>query len=424
VEAYEVAIVGGGPAGAALGALLAQAGRRVVVIERDTFPRFHIGESLLPMSVEVFDKLGLTPRFDERFIRKYGATFVDSPTGRTSTYWFRDAFDKRFAFAYQVPRDEFDTMLLERTRELGAEVLQPCKVSGVLFETSGDGHERAVGVKLGDGRELRASVVVDATGRGSMLATRNRTKGRFAGLNTSSVFAHYRNVERQQGEAEGHIRIVIFEEGWIWMIPFRGDVSSVGAVVSTDFFKARNKEEDLSAFLERTLAGVPDCVRCLEHAERINEARAAADFSYSVSSLVGDGWLCVGDAGGFIDPLFSSGVHIAFKSAELAAEAIEHALDSGDTSREAFGAYEGHVRAASDLFLGAVQAFYAGEFREMLFADNQRKMLRQMVTSMLAGDVVHHKKMPSWVRFVRGRFKPGQSAVDGQPAADVSSSAS
>jgi flavin-dependent dehydrogenase len=272
----------------------------------------------------------------------------------------------------------------------------------VLFEG-----ERAVGVRLSDDagtRVIEAPIVVDASGRGSMLAARFRGKTRLEGLDQSAMFAHYRGVARGSGRDEGHIRIVIFDHGWMWLIPFRGDVTSVGAVVSRDWMDQRDKCEDLDSFFERTMALAPYTTEMIADAERISPVRAAADFSYAVSRYAGDGWLCVGDSCGFIDPLFSTGAHLAIKGAELAAEAIDRALSAGDLSRPAFAAYEDVVRSASSLFLGIVQAFYQGEFREMLFDSEQRRTLRQVITSMLSGDVVHNGRSPTWVRFVRARF--------------------
>src|SRR5262245_50713560 len=171
----------------------------------------------------------------------------------------------------------------------------------------------------------------------------------------------------------------------------------------------RQKGEELDIFFDRSLALAPFMNDVLADAERISPVRTTADFSYGVSEYAGNGWLCVGDACGFIDPLFSTGAHLAIKGADLAAEAIDQALERGDTSRAAFADYAEQMRSASSLFLGIVQAFYDGEFREMLFESPQRKTLRQVITSMLGGDVVHNGRTPTWVRFVSGRFPARRS---------------
>jgi flavin-dependent dehydrogenase len=403
-DTYDAIIIGGGPGGSSLGGILAMSGRRPLIVEREAFPRFHIGESLLPQSCEIFHKLGVTDDLDRRFMKKYGATFVCNRTGRQGRYLFSEAFDRRYPYAYQVPRAEFDMLLLDRAKELGAEVRQPCKVADVVF----DG-ERAIGVMVQDedgGRhELRAPVVVDASGRGSMMASHMRSRSRLQGLEQTAVFAHYLGVPRAEGQAEGDIRIVVFEHGWIWIIPFQGEITSVGMVVSREWMNEKGKSESLDDFFDRTMELSPFMLELLAESERTGPTRAAADFSYGVSQLVGDGWLCVGDSCGFIDPLFSSGAHLAIKGADLAAGAIDRALTAGDTSRAAFTDYEERMREASNMFLGAVQAFYTGELRELLFQADPRRTLRQVITSMLSGDVVHDLgKPPTWVRFVRSRF--------------------
>jgi flavin-dependent dehydrogenase len=409
VPQRDVIIIGGGPAGSSLAGLLALRGRKPLVIERDAFPRFHIGESLLPQACDVFDKLGVRDAFEQRFIRKYGATFVDAPTERINRYVFAEAFDARQTYAYQVQRAEFDELLLDRAVELGAELRQPCKVTEVLL----DG-ERACGVRVtgddGD-EELHAPWVIDCTGRGAMLSGKLSGRARLAGLDTSSLFAHYRGVEREQGDLAGNIVIVIFEHGWGWLIPFLDGTTSAGVVLSRAWMNQRERGEGLEAFFERSVAEAPWLAQRLADAERISEVRATADFSYEVGKLGGPGWLAVGDACGFIDPLFSTGAHLAICGADLAADTLVRVLDDPSSEAEALADYERWIRDATSLFLGAVRAFYYGEFREMLFASNQRATLRQVITSILGGDVVH-REPPSWVRFVRGRFDADVPAAD------------
>ncbi len=398
----EVLIVGGGPAGSTLAGLLALRGRHALVIERQAFPRFQIGESLLPQSMSIFQELGIVEQLESCFVRKYGARFVDAKTSEMVRYAFADAVDKRFPYAFEVQRDQFDTIVLDRAKELGTEVLQPCTVTQVLFD--GD---RAIGVHVKDAageRDLHAPMIVDATGRGAMLASRNRSKGRIAGLDTAAMFAHYEGLPRYEGKAEGDITVVFFEHGWMWFIPFRGDVTSVGAVVLKDYLDTRRSDESLDAFFDRTVAAIPWAQARLSTGRRTMPVRTAADFSYTVEHMAGDGWLCIGDANGFIDPLFSSGVHLALLGARLAAEAIDAALASGDVSAARFAHVRNSIQSASDTFLGTVQRNYAGTLGDYLFAKNQRKVLRACITSLLSGDVLHDDPAPSWVRFMRGHF--------------------
>jgi flavin-dependent dehydrogenase len=402
-DACDVIILGGGPGGSTLASCLALRGRRALVLEREKFPRFHIGESLLPRSREVFQKIGVEAKLDARFLRKYGARFLCSATRRVSAYRFAEAFEPELDFAYQVPRAEFDHLLLSHAAELGADVREQWEATEVIFEGS-----RAVGVRarpvnaLSDEVEIRAPVVVDATGRDTLLASRMRRKANVPKLDKTALFSHYKGAFRQEGIDEGNIQIVVFEHGWFWFIPFRGEITSVGVVVSSEWLKQRRKGESLDLLYDRAVSESSWATEFLAGAERLRPVGALADFSYRIDQLAGDGWLFVGDAGGFLDPLFSTGAHLAIKGADLAAEAIDQALAGGDTSRAAFARYEAAVRYAVDLFLGFVQAFYGdGKLREVIFEQNQRAVVRRLITSVLAGDVFHQDKQPSWARMVK-----------------------
>lgn len=406
----DVLILGGGPGGSTLAATLAPRGVRAIVLERERFPRFHIGESLLPKSMEVIQKLGLAEAMDQRFLRKYGARFLCSETRRVAAYRFAEAFDPTYPYAYEVQRADFDELLLRHAAARGADVREEWEARDVIFEGG-----RAVGVRARDLRgargertpevTLRAPVVVDATGRDTFLATRTRRKATIARLDKTAFYSHYRGAFRQEGEDEGNIQIVIFEHGWFWFIPFKGELTSVGFVASSDHVRARPKGETLDAFFDRTVGLSSWATEFLAGAERLRPVSAVADYSYRIDQLAGDGWLFVGDAGGFLDPLFSTGAHLAMKGADLAAPVIERALASGDTSRAAFADYEIAIREAVDMFLGAVQGFYEGSLRELIFAESQRTAMRKLVTSMLSGDVFHPaENRPIWTGFLRGRY--------------------
>lgn len=406
---YDVIIVGGGPGGSTLGALLAERGRKVVVLEREKHPRFHIGESLLPCSREVLERLGVGPKLEERFIRKYGARFLCSNTRRISAYSFADAFDPTFDYAYQVPRAEFDQILFDNAGERGAELREEWEVTEVLFDGA-----QAVGVKArplldhgkrrGELVELRARVVVDATGRDALMASRLRRKAAIARLDHTAIFSHFTGAFREEGRHEGNIQIIVFDHGWFWLIPFRGGLNSCGAVCSAAWMKQRQRGESLDAFFERTVALSSFATEMLAGATKQRPVEALADFSYRIDQLAGDGWLFVGDSGGFLDPLFSTGAHMALKGAELAAAAIDAALTHGDVSRASFAAYERSVRYAADLFLGVVQGFYAGELRETIFEESPRPTMRKLITSILSGDVFHQDKRPAWASFITERY--------------------
>jgi flavin-dependent dehydrogenase len=299
-------------------------------------------------------------------------------------------------------------LLLKHAAELGAEVREEWEATEVIFEGP-----RAVGVRARSVKapaevvELRAPVVVDATGRDALLASRTRRKAHVPKLDKTALFSHYKGAFRQDGSDEGNIQIVVFEHGWFWFIPFRGEISSVGAVVSSDWIKQRKKGESLDDLYDRTVALSCWASEFLRGAERLRPVGALADFSYRIDQLAGDGWLFVGDAGGFLDPLFSTGAHLAMKGADLAAAAIDKALSTGDTSHAAFVGYEAAVRYAIDLFLGFVQAFYAdGRLRDTIFEPNQRPVVRRLITSVLSGDVFHQDRKPQWARMVRDLYPP------------------
>ena len=401
----DVLILGGGPGGSTLASCLAQRGRHAILLEREKFPRFHIGESLLPCSSEVFQKIGVQDRLESRFLRKYGARFLCSTTRRTASYTFAEAFNTRFDHAYQVPRAEFDHILFQHAAQLGADVRERWEATEVVFE--GD---RAVGVRARDLAApdeivtLRAPVVVDATGRDTLLASRSRRKAKIARLDKTAFFTHYKNTFREEGAREGNIQIIVWEHGWFWFIPFRGDVTSVGAVASAEWIREQRKTgaSEPVHFFERAVAASSWATEFLATATRDRAVGSIADFSYRIDQLAGDGWLFVGDAAGFLDPLFSTGAHLAIKGADLAAGAIDEALARGDTSRGAFVEYEKSARYAVDLFLGVVQAFYKGEFRETIFEANQRQTLRRIITSVLSGDVFHQGAgpQPHWASFL------------------------
>lgn len=403
MEAPEVVVVGGGPGGATVAGRLAQRGRRVLVLERERFPRFHVGESLLPRSMEVLRALGVEAELEARFLRKHAARFLCSRTEREVIYRFDEAFDPVYPFAYQVTRAEFDHLLLSRAQELGATVHEGVEVTDLLRDGA-----RVVGVRTrdegGQTAEHHAPIVVDASGRDTLFAGRMRAKSTLRGLDKTALFAHFEGATRLSPPHEGDLRVVLFEHGWMWLIPLRGGLTSVGAVLSSAWVKQRGRDEAVEDFFHRTLALSPWTRAILAEAARVGPVRVAADYSYRTRQLVGDGWLCVGDAGGFLDPIFSTGAHLAIQGADLAAQAIDAALAEGRTTRDAFEAYEGAMRDATNLFFGLVRDFYEGDLAETLFAPTQRPTLRKLITTLLAGDVFHPGPKPPWVAWVRGRY--------------------
>jgi flavin-dependent dehydrogenase len=410
---HDVIVVGGGPGGSTLAGRLAQAGIGALVLEKERFPRFHLGESLLPMSLAVFEELGVTAKLDARLIRKHGARFVKGDTCHEVTFKFANAVREGYPYAFHGARAEIDHVLLDHAAELGAEVRQGWAVQKVVKE--GD---RVVGVVArspdGADEELRAEIVVDATGRDALFSRKPGAKTKTPRLERSlAVFSHFDGCRRLSGNDEGDIRIVILKEGWFWVIPFRGDRTSVGIVLEPS--QIDGSAADLDGLLARLFASSPAMRDIMTGAQQVFPAQAVADFSYRVPQASGHGWFAVGDAGGFIDPLFSTGFHLAVKGADLAARAVAQALSRGDVSRASWEPFEQRVKAATETYIGVVQAFYEGPLIALLFDENQRDMMRRMITSVLAGDVFHDEK-PRWLREVERRYPARLGPAEGSVA--------
>jgi flavin-dependent dehydrogenase len=398
----DVVVAGGGPGGSVFAARLAQRGVSVLVLEKTKFPRFHLGESLLPQSVPVLRALGVMPEMEARFLRKCGAQFHEAKSERTVRYDFAEAFDKSTTYAFQVPRDEFDELLLRRAQALGAEVREEWSVSRVLFENG-----RAIGVEArdpaGTAHRIDAKYVIDATGRSALLAHAERSITKVPNLDKTALFSHFRNAWRDRGDREGDIQIILFgTNGWFWSIPFKDGRTSFGGVVSSAWMKTRTPGETIDDLYKRAIRECPVASRLLAGAEQMFPAEAAADFSFRVRELGGPGWLAVGDAGGFIDPLFSTGAHLAMHGSLAGADLVADALAANDSSCDRFLPWKALMRRGAELFVGSVQAFYAGSLTEYIFAEKQHPFLRHAVTSMLAGDVFHEDER--WSREIRTRF--------------------
>lgn len=385
-ERFDVVIAGGGPGGSICAAALVRRGLRVLVLEKQRFPRFHLGESLLPRSLPVLDAVGVLPKVEERFIWKYGARFHDDQNRRKDRFAFENAWHPDPDHAFQVPRDAFDKLLLEHAREQGADVREEHTVTRIA--------RGEVDAKTHDGETVRfgARFVVDATGRDALTAHVARATTRIEGLDQTALFAHFRGVPRPDGKLAGDIDIVLFPDvdpvrpNWFWFIPFEDGRTSVGAVVSRAWL--RERRAPVAELFAAAVAASPSAANLLANATMLwPEPQATADFSYRVGELAGDGWLRVGDAGGFIDPLFSTGAHIAMVGGKRAADAIAGALAEPSRERELVDAWSATMRAGAETFVSAVQAFYAGPLVETLFAPDKHEALRRSITSLLAGDV-------------------------------------
>jgi len=381
METFDVVVVGGGPGGSSTATFLADGGLRVALFERERFPRFHVGESLMPATMLLLEELGARAAIEERgFQLKYGATFIDEDNNAaTQTFYFLPG-QPWPNYSYQVPRAEFDTVLLEHATKRGVTVFQPATVEGMEFDAGGV----TLTVSGENGRfSVRAKMLVDATGRDALLATRYGRRTRIPNLGKVALFAHYKGAARRSGLEEGNIRVYVFREGWFWWIPLAGDVTSVGAVCHARTVKQWTGEPE--GLLDAMIARSRGVSENLAGAVRITPVHRVANFSYHNSPVVGDRFVAVGDAIAFVDPIFSGGVYIALRTGQLAAAAILQAFRAGDFSARRFAAYERRVRAGLAPLFQFIHKYYEPSFFDLFMHPRNYFGVYEAVLNVLSG---------------------------------------
>jgi flavin-dependent dehydrogenase len=382
---FDVIIAGGGPAGSSTANYLRQKGRSVLVLEREKFPRFHLGESLLPFSNDIWKELGVWEEMNERFLHKPGARFVHEESGAEFTYYFDTAIRPGRPYAFQVKREEFDKMLLDRAAALGAEVREETEVKDVAFAA-----DRVTVTAVGkDGQpyRVRAPLFVDATGRDAFIAGKRQWKEHDDLITTNvALNCMWKGIPRERGLDEGNIIIGLFDGGWYWVIPFKDGDTSVGLVLEKSYTKV-NRGLSKKEMYDQVIAGLPVLTHLLRDATPKMDVGSQANWSYRCKEFCGDRLLLVGDAAAFVDPLFSTGVLLAINGARFAAAHIDAALTDGNFAAERFASYRDQCLSGMDIFKQLVTEFYAENLRRILMASAVNPTICSVIVSMLAGDV-------------------------------------
>jgi flavin-dependent dehydrogenase len=383
-EACDVLVVGGGPGGSTVAARLGDLGVDAVLLEKDRHPRFHIGESLLPLNVPLFEKLGITDEIEKIGMPKWGVDFVSPVHEKMVTFEFRDAWDKSLPYSFQVKRSEFDHTLLRNASAKGARVFEGWRVTEIDLEYS-DGVKIIAKSDTGQERRWRARFLVDASGRDTLVASKLGLKERNRRHASGAVYGHFKDARRQEGRAEGNITIFWFDHGWIWFIPLADGTTSVGAVCPPDYLKAR--KTDLTSFFHETIARAPKLAEWLSGATLIGPATGTGNYSYRARSMTGRNYLLVGDAYAFIDPVFSTGVYLAMNGAFRAADTVATVIRQPAGAGRALARFEAEVAQGLDRFSWFIYRMNRPALRDLFMNPRNYFRLQEAMLSLLSGDV-------------------------------------
>jgi flavin-dependent dehydrogenase len=390
----DVLIVGGGPAGSTAAIKLAEKGYHVTVLEKAHHPRFHIGESLLPANLPLFEQLGVAEAIRAIGMQKFGAEFV-SPwhAVRSQTFEFTEAWNKSMPFAYQVRRSQFDEILIRRASERGARVIEGCRVKDVELRPPGRGAR--VHAQHEDGRKesWEARFVIDASGRDTFLGNRLNWKRRNPKHNSSAMYAHFKDAQRDPDcKRAGNISIFWFEHGWMWFIPLADGATSVGAVVWPYYMKQRTKP--LREFFLETLAMCGPLAERLHSAELISEVEATGNYAYSCGRTYGNNFLLVGDAYAFVDPMFSSGVMLAMTTAASAAETVDACLREPARAAAALREFDRVSKHGPKEYSWFIHRVTNPTMRDLFMGPRNVLRMKEALLGLLAGDI--YGTTPLW----------------------------
>jgi flavin-dependent dehydrogenase len=389
--ACEVLVMGGGPAGSTAATLLTRMGRKVILLEKAHHPRFHIGESLLPMNLPLFERLGVLDKVAAMGVFKPGADFEADNERGYNTFAFKRAIGNSPPHAFQVWRQDFDKMLFDHARATGADAREGHEV--VTVEQV-DSRRSNVEVRTDDGQcyRISAQYVVDATGRDTFLSSKKRLRRKNGEHQSAAIFGHFRGAECRPGEDAGNISIYRFEHGWMWMIPLPDGVMSIGAVCRPAYLKQRKGRS--VDFLLETLQQNADLGRRIEHAKLIGEeVRVTGNYSYDSAQMGGPGWVMIGDAFAFLDPVFSSGVYLAMSGAEQAVTVVDTALREPQREARLLRKLERRQRAGMRRFAFFIYRFNSPIMNRIFRQPRNIWQIEQGVISMLAGDLFDSPKV-------------------------------
>jgi len=383
-DSCDVLVIGGGPGGSTIAALLAERGKKVVVVEKDHHPRFHIGESLLPMNLPLFERLGLKDEIERIGMLKYGAEFISPYHNKSVTYYFANAVDKRFPYAYQVRRSQLDEILFRNAAAKGALTVEGCRVKEVAFPPEGGACVTAE-TEDGTGRRWRARFLVDASGRDTFLADKLGIKERNRRHNSAAMFGHFSGAKRLPGKEEGNITVFWFDYGWFWFIPLADGTTSVGCVCRPQYFKSR--KTSLDQFYMDTIALCPAITERLRDARLLGPVTGAGNYSYRARQISSERHILLGDAFAFIDPIFSAGVYFAMVGGFAGADAVETCLDTPRKARQALRRYEATTRRGINTFTWYIYRATRPALRNMFMSPHNILGIESAMLSLLAGDV-------------------------------------
>ncbi|TFG59856.1 MAG: NAD(P)/FAD-dependent oxidoreductase [Nitrospirales bacterium] len=425
----DVLVLGGGPAGSSIAAVLAEKGWHVELWEKDPHPRFHIGESLLPHTLPFLKQLGVLEEVERIGLQKFGAELVSPDHDEPVTLYFSGAMDKSQPYAFQVRRSEFDNILLQNCQRKGAQIHEGFEVTAVDFS---DPSLAIVHGKNAQGIPIsqQARFVVDATGRQTFLANQFHAKQRNPHHNSASVFGHFEGVVRHSEMDEGNITICWFDHGWFWIIPLPDGVTSVGMVCWPSYLKSR--KDNLEEFFWQTVKSSLPMVDRMKKAKAIMPIVATGNYSYQSSVMTGSQFLLVGDAFAFVDPILSSGVHLALHSGIRGADVVDAYLQGHAQAEQKAKDFEATVKHGLKIYSWFIYRITQPAFRRLAMAPRNYFRIHEAISSVLSGDVfgttpvklrlflfkgLYYLMVLLDLKANLGQYRRRKHAVEGEPVA-------